>query len=73
MPSVRVFLLCSLIVSGQSVPHFLLIETEGEGKADNNVSNGETRQTDLNKVRVEDEEETGNGENGNDFSLRGRE
>ena len=73
MPSAGVFLLCSLILSGQSVPRFLLVETVGESEADENASNGESRQMDLNKNRLEVEEQTDNGENGMDFSLRGRE
>ena len=73
MPSAGVFLLCSLILSGQSVSRFLLVETVGESGADANASNGESRQMDLNKNRLEVEEQTDNGENGMDFSLRGRE
>ena len=73
MPSAGVFLLCSLILSGQSVSRFLLVETVGESGADENASNGESRQMDLNKNRLEVEEQTDNGENGMDFSLRGRE
>ena len=73
MPSAGVFLLCSLILSGQSVSRFLLVETVGESEADKNASNGESRQMDLNKNRLEVEEQTDNGENGMDFSLRGRE
>ena len=73
MPSDGVFLLCSLILSGQSVSRFLLVETVGESEADENASNGESRQMDLNKNRLEVEEQTDNGENGMDFSLRGRE
>ena len=73
MPSAGVFLLCSLILSGQSVSRFLLVETVGESEADENASNGESRQMDLNKNRLEVEEQTDNGENGMDFSLRGRE
>ena len=73
MPSASVFLLCSLILSGQSVSRFLLVETVGESEADENASNGESRQMDLNKNRLEVEEQTDNGENGMDFSLRGRE
>ena len=73
MPSAGVFLLCSLILSGQSVSRFLLVETVGESEADKNASNGESRQMDLNKNRLEVEEQTDIGENGMDFSLRGRE
>ena len=73
MPSAGVFLLCSLILSGQCVSRFLLVETVGESGADANASNGESRQMDLNKNRLEVEEQTDNGENGMDFSLRGRE
>ena len=73
MPSAGVFLLCSLILSGQSVSRFLLVEMVGESEADENASNGESRQMDLNKNRLEVEEQTDNGENGMDFSLRGRE
>ena len=73
MPSAGVFLLCSLILSGQSVSRFLLVETVGESEADENASNGESRQMDLNKNRLEVEDQTDNGENGMDFSLRGRE
>ena len=73
MPSAGVFLLCSLILSGQSASRFLLVETVGESEADENASNGESRQMDLNKNRLEVEEQTDNGENGMDFSLRGRE
>ena len=73
MPSAGVFLLCSLILSGQSVSRFLLVETVGESEADENASNGESRQMDLNKNRLAVEEQTDNGENGMDFSLRGRE
>ena len=73
MPSAGVFLLCSLILSGQSVSRFLLVETVGESEADENASNGESRQMDLNKNRLEVEEQTDDGENGMDFSLRGRE
>ena len=73
MPSAGVFLLCSLILSGQSVSRFLLVETVGESEADENASNGASRQMDLNKNRLEVEEQTDNGENGMDFSLRGRE
>ena len=73
MPSAGVFLLCSLILSGQSVSRFLLVETVGKSEADENASNGESRQMDLNKNRLEVEEQTDNGENGMDFSLRGRE
>ena len=73
MPSAGVFLLCSLILSGQSVSRFLLVETVGESETDKNASNGESRQMDLNKNRLEVEEQTDNGENGMDFSLRGRE
>ena len=73
MPSAGVFLLCSLILSGQSVSRFLLVETVGESDADENASNGESRQMDLNKNRLEVEEQTDDGENGMDFSLRGRE
>ena len=73
MPSAGVFLLCSLILSGQSVSRFLLVETVGESEADKNASNRESRQMDLNKNRLEVEEQTDNGENGMDFSLRGRE
>ena len=73
MPSAGVFLLCSLILSGQSVSRFLLVETVGESETDENASNGESRQMDLNKNRLEVEEQTDNGENGMDFSLRGRE
>ena len=73
MPSAGVFLLCSLILSGQSVSRFLLVETVGESEADENASNGESRQMDLNKNRLEVEEQTDNWENGMDFSLRGRE
>ena len=73
MPSAGVFLLCSLILSGQCVSRFLLVETVGESEADENASNGESRQMDLNKNRLEVEEQTDNGENGMDFSLRGRE
>ena len=73
MPSAGVFLLCSLILSGQSVSRFLLVETVGESEADENASNGESRQMDLNKNKLEVEEQTDNGENGMDFSLRGRE
>ena len=73
MPSAGVFLLCSLILSGQSVSRFLLVETVGESEADENASNGESRQMDFNKNRLEVEEQTDNGENGMDFSLRGRE
>ena len=73
MPSAGVFLLCSLILSGQSVSRFLLVETVGKSEADENASNGESRQVDLNKNRLEVEEQTDNGENGMDFSLRGRE
>ena len=73
MPSAGVFLLCSLILSGQSVSRFLRVETVGESEADENASNGESRQMDLNKNRLEVEEQTDNGENGMDFSLRGRE
>ena len=65
--------MCSLILSGQSVSRFLLVETVGESEADENASNGESRQMDLNKNRLEVEEQTDNGENGMDFSLRGRE
>ena len=73
MPSAGVFLLCSLILSGQSVSRFLLVETVGESEADENALNGESRQMDLNKNILEVEEQTDNGENGMDFSLRGRE
>ena len=73
MPSAGVFLLCSLILSGQSVSRFLLVETVGKSEADENASNGESRQMDLNKNRLAVEEQTDNGENGMDFSLRGRE
>ena len=73
MPSAGVFLLCSLILSGQSVSRFLLVETVGESETDENASNGEFRQMDHNKNRLEVEEQTDNGENGMDFSLRGRE
>ena len=73
MPSAGVFLLCSLILSGQSVSRFFLVEMVGESEADENASNGESRQMDLNKNRLEVEEQTDNGENGMDFSLRGRE
>ena len=73
MPSAGVFLLCSLILSGQSVSRFLLVETVGESEADENASNGASRQMDLNKNRLKVEEQTDNGENGMDFSLRGRE
>ena len=73
MPSAGVFLLCSLILSGQSVSRFLLVETVGESGADENASNGESRQMDLNKNRLEVEEQMDNRENGMDFSLRGRE
>ena len=73
MPSAGVFLLCSLILSGQSVSRFLLVETVGESETDENASNGESRQMDLNKNRLEVEEQTDNWENGMDFSLRGRE
>ena len=73
MPSAGVFLLCSLILSDLSVSRFLLVETVGKSEADENASNGESRQMDLNKNRLEVEEQTDNGENGMDFSLRGRE
>ena len=73
MPSAGVFHLCSLILSGQSVSRFLLVETVGESEADENALNGESWQMDLNKNRLEVEEQTDNGENGMDFSLRGRE
>ena len=73
MPSAGVFLLCSLILSGQSVSRFLLVETVGESETDENASNGESRQMDLNKNRLEVEEQTDIWENGMDFSLRGRE